>query len=79
VGRHTAAPILELGIWKFSKNVEAAKDFIRFQYQKENFDAFVAASNAFNMPSLKGLANHPIPSPHGAGPPPAADESEELE
>ncbi|HEU4369422.1 MAG TPA: extracellular solute-binding protein [Methylomirabilota bacterium] len=59
-GTHSAPPILGLGIWKFSKNVELAKEFIQFLYRKENFDAWIVASNAFNHPPLKNLADHPI-------------------
>jgi multiple sugar transport system substrate-binding protein len=59
-GRHAAAPILALGVWKFSKNAPLAKEFIRFLFQKENYDAFIVAANAFNHPPLKDLADHPI-------------------
>jgi len=59
-GTHSAPPINGIGIWKFSKNVDLAKDFIRFLFQKENYDAWITASNAFNHPPLKHLADHPI-------------------
>jgi len=59
-GTHSAPPINGIGIWKFSKNVDLAKDFIRFLFQRENYDAWVTASNAFNHPPLKHLADHPI-------------------
>jgi multiple sugar transport system substrate-binding protein len=59
-GTHSAPPILGLGIWKFSKNVELAKEFIHFLYRKENFDAWIVASNAFNHPPLRHFADHPI-------------------
>jgi multiple sugar transport system substrate-binding protein len=59
-GIHSAPPILGLGIWKFSKNVELAKEFIQFLFRKENYDAWIVASNAFNHPPLKHLADHPI-------------------
>jgi len=59
-GTHSAPPILGLGIWKFSKNIELAKEFIEFLFQKENFDAWIVASNAFNHPPLRHFADHPI-------------------
>ncbi len=59
-GTHSAPPILGLGIWKFSKNIELAKEFIQFLFRKENFDAWIVASNAFNHPPLKNFADHPI-------------------
>src|SRR2546426_8376819 len=59
-GTHSAPPITAIGIWKFSKNVPLAKDFIKFLFQKENFDAWIVASNAFNHPPLRHFADHPI-------------------
>jgi multiple sugar transport system substrate-binding protein len=59
-GRHSAPPILSLGIWKFSKNQELAKEFVAYLFQKQNYDAWIVASNAFNHPPLKNLADHPI-------------------
>jgi multiple sugar transport system substrate-binding protein len=59
-GAHSAPPILGLGIWKFSKNLDLAKEFIQFLFRKENFDAWIVASNAFNHPPLRHFADHPI-------------------
>ena len=59
-GAHSAPPILGLGVWKFSKNQELAKQFIEFLFRKENYDAWIVAANAFNHPPLKHLADHPI-------------------
>ncbi len=59
-GAHSAPPILGLSIWKFSKNQELAKEFIQFLFRKENYDAWIVASNAFNHPPLKNLSDHPI-------------------
>ena len=59
-GIHSAPPINAIAIWKFSKNVQVAKEFVKFHFQKENQDAFIEASNAFNHPPLKNLADHPI-------------------
>jgi len=59
-GTHSAPPILGLGVWKFSKNVELAKEFIQFLMKKENYDKWIVAGNAFNHPPLKHMADHPI-------------------
>ena len=59
-GTHSAVPINGLGIWKFSKNIELAKEFIGYLFKKENFDAWITASNAFNHPPVKHFADHPI-------------------
>jgi multiple sugar transport system substrate-binding protein len=59
-GTHSAPPINMVSIWKFSKNVDLAKDFVKFLFQKENYDAWIVAGNAFNHPPLRHLADHPI-------------------
>ena len=59
-GTHSAPPISMVSIWKFSKNIALAKDFLKFLFQKENYDAWIVASNAFNHPPLRHLADHPI-------------------
>ena len=59
-GIHSAPPILGLAIWKFSKNLELAKEFVQFLFKKENYDEWVVASNAFNHPPLRHFADHPI-------------------
>jgi multiple sugar transport system substrate-binding protein len=59
-GTHSAPPISGISIWKFSKNTALAKDFVKFLFQKENYDAWIVASNAFNHPPLRHLADHPI-------------------
>jgi multiple sugar transport system substrate-binding protein len=59
-GIHSAPGINALGIWKFSKNADLAKEFVQFLFRKENFDAWIVAANAFNQPPLRDLADHPI-------------------
>ena len=59
-GIHCATGVNSLAIWKFSKNVSLAKDFIKFLFQKENYDAFIVGGSAFNQPPLKRFAEHPI-------------------
>jgi multiple sugar transport system substrate-binding protein len=49
-----------VGIWKFSKNADLAKDFLRFHFQPENQDKWVEAGHGFNMPFLADLANHRV-------------------
>src|SRR5437773_1302252 len=57
---NSALPILGLGVCKFSKNIDFAKEFIQFLYRKENYDAWIGASNACNHPPLRHFADHPI-------------------
>ena len=59
-GTHSAPSILSLGVWSFGKHVELAKQLIEFFFRKENYDAWIVASSAFNHPPLRSLAEHPI-------------------
>jgi multiple sugar transport system substrate-binding protein len=59
-GYHTSPGINMIGIWKFSKSVEPAKEFIQFLFRRENYNAFIEAGKAFNMPPLRDLSSHPI-------------------
>jgi multiple sugar transport system substrate-binding protein len=59
-GTHSAPPINSMAIWKFSKNVPLAKDFIRFLFEKGNYDPWIVASQGFNHPPLRNLADHPV-------------------
>ncbi len=59
-GRHFAPPIHEMGIWNFSKNVDVAKDFLRFFYEEENYASWVVAGNGFNHAPVRHFENHPV-------------------
>jgi multiple sugar transport system substrate-binding protein len=59
-GRHFAPPIHEMGIWNFSKNVDVAKDFLRFFYEEENYSSWVVAGNGFNHAPVRHFENHPV-------------------
>jgi multiple sugar transport system substrate-binding protein len=59
-GRHTTTFVRSLGIWKFSKNIEPAKQFIKFFFDQENYNEYVNAAQAFDAPVFKSLEDHPI-------------------
>jgi multiple sugar transport system substrate-binding protein len=58
-GRHTSTVVRSLGIWKFSKHIEAAKEFIKFHFSRENYLEFIMASECINAPVYKSLEDHP--------------------
>jgi multiple sugar transport system substrate-binding protein len=58
-GRHTPTIVRSLGIWKFSNNIEAAKEFIKFHFSTENYSEFIMASECFNAPVYKSMEDHP--------------------
>lgn len=60
VERATSANYGMLGIWTFSKNVDAAKDFLRFHFQEEQQKRFIEASAGYNVPFLAKMTDHPI-------------------
>jgi multiple sugar transport system substrate-binding protein len=49
-----------MGIWNFSKNVEAAKDLLRFFYEEENYSSGIVAGNGFNHAPVRHFENHPV-------------------
>jgi multiple sugar transport system substrate-binding protein len=59
-GRHTTTFIRSIGIWKFSKNIEPAKEFIKFFFDKENYNDYVNAAQAFDAPVFKSMEDHPV-------------------
>ncbi len=59
-GRHTTAFIRSLGIWKFSKNIEPAKEFVKFFFEKESYDEYVNAAQAFDAPVFQSMEDHPV-------------------
>jgi multiple sugar transport system substrate-binding protein len=59
VGRHTPTVVRSLGIWKFSKHIEAAKEFIKFYFSRENYVQFIMASECFNAPVYRTMEDHP--------------------
>jgi multiple sugar transport system substrate-binding protein len=60
-GRHETDVPRTIGIWKFSKNVEASKEWIRYLLgKKEVYDEYIMSGDAFNLPAYTSLQNHPV-------------------
>jgi multiple sugar transport system substrate-binding protein len=60
-GRHETDVPRHIGIWKFSKNVEPAKEWIRYLLGKrEVYDEYVMSGDAFNLPVYERLQDHPV-------------------
>ncbi len=59
--RHETDVPRHIGIWKFSKNVEPAKEWIRYLLGKrEVYDEYVMSSDAYNLPVYARLVDHPV-------------------
>jgi multiple sugar transport system substrate-binding protein len=60
-GRHETDVPRSIGIWKFSKNIEASKEWIRYLIGKrEVYDEYILSSDAFNLPVFTNLQDHPV-------------------
>lgn len=60
-GRHEIDVPRSIGIWKFSKNVEPAKEWIRYLLGKrEVYDEWIMSASAFNLPIFTKLQDHPV-------------------
>jgi multiple sugar transport system substrate-binding protein len=59
-GRYAATFHHGLGIWKFSKNVDLAKDFLRFFYQEDTFASWIAAAKGFCMSPFRKFEGHEV-------------------
>ena len=59
-GRHMAASFNNMGVWKFAKEKELAKEFMAFHFSKENAEKHLTASKGYNQPVLAGNALHPL-------------------
>src|SRR5262249_243847 len=59
--RHETDVPRHIGIWKFSKNIEPAKEWIRYLLgKKEVYDEYVMSGDAFNLPVYTNLQDHPV-------------------
>jgi multiple sugar transport system substrate-binding protein len=60
-GRHETDVPRAMGIWKFSKNIEAAKEWIRYLVgRREVYDEWIMTADAFNLPIYEKLVDHPV-------------------
>jgi multiple sugar transport system substrate-binding protein len=60
-GRHDTTTPRHIGIWKFSKNIEASKEWIRYLLGKrEVYDEYIMSGDAFNLPMFEKLQDHPV-------------------
>jgi multiple sugar transport system substrate-binding protein len=59
--RHETDAPRSIGIWKFSKNIEASKEWIRYLLGKrEVYDEYIMSGSAFNLPVYANLQDHPV-------------------
>jgi multiple sugar transport system substrate-binding protein len=60
-GRHETDTPRHIAIWKFSKNIDASKEWIRYLLGKrEVYDEYIMSGDAFNLPAYEKLQDHPV-------------------
>jgi len=60
-GRHETDVPRSIGVWKFSKHVEPAKEWVRYLLGKrEVYDEWIMSADAFNLPIYERLQDHPV-------------------
>lgn len=59
-GRYAATFHHGLGVWKFAKNVDLAKDFLRFLYQEDKFASWIGAAKGFCMSPFRKFEGHEV-------------------
>ena len=60
-GRHETDTPRHIGIWKFSKNIDASKEWIKYLLGKrEVYDEYIMSGDAFNLPAYEKLQDHPV-------------------
>ena len=59
-GRHTVGVPRSLGIWKFSKNVEPAKEFLKWFFEPQQYHEWVMSGDNYNHPMWRDMENHPV-------------------
>jgi multiple sugar transport system substrate-binding protein len=59
-GRHTVGVPRSLGIWKFSKNVDVAREFLRWFYEPAQYHEWVMSGDNYNHPVWRDMESHPV-------------------
>jgi len=59
-GRHTVGVPRSLGIWKFSKNVDVAREFLRWFFEPAQYQEWIMAGDSYNHPVWRDMENHPV-------------------
>jgi multiple sugar transport system substrate-binding protein len=63
-GRAVGLPCFNLGIWKFSKNQEPAKAFLKYLLQPEIYTEWMVSGSGFDHGPLQAYEKHPIWTEH---------------
>jgi multiple sugar transport system substrate-binding protein len=59
-GRHTVGVPRSLGIWKFSKNMELAREFLRWFFEPAQYHEWIMSGDNYNQPVWRDMESHPV-------------------
>jgi multiple sugar transport system substrate-binding protein len=60
-GRHDTDAPRSIGIWKFGKNVDPSKEWIRYLLGKKDvYDEYLMSGGGFNQPIYTKMQDHPV-------------------
>jgi multiple sugar transport system substrate-binding protein len=59
-GRHTVGVPRSLGIWKFSKNLEPAREFLKWFFEPAQYHEWVLSGDNYNHPVWRDMENHAV-------------------
>src|SRR5256712_900854 len=59
-GRHTVGVPRSLAAWKFSKNVDLAKEFLRWFFEPAQYHEWIMSGANYNPPVWRDMENHAV-------------------
>jgi multiple sugar transport system substrate-binding protein len=59
-GRHTTGAPRSLGIWKFSKNQEAAREFLHWFFEPAQYHEWIMSGDNYNCPVWRDMEHHAV-------------------
>ncbi len=59
-GRHTVGVPRSLAIWKFSKNAEPAREFLKWFFEPAQYHEWIMSGENYNHPMWRDMENHPV-------------------
>jgi len=59
-GRHTVGVPRSLGIWKASKNLDAAREFLRWFFEPAQYHEWIMSGDNYNHPVWRDMESHAV-------------------
>jgi multiple sugar transport system substrate-binding protein len=59
-GRHTVGVPRSLGIWKASKNIDAAREFLRWFFEPAQYHEWIMSGDNYNHPVWRDMESHAV-------------------